>query len=83
MRGDIALDVGAVADDDLYGLDVADHAAEDLCRAFTNDIAGDEHAGTAAVASGQLQGHETLTAAVTVSNEKVGLMATIYSKIEL
>ena len=42
MRGDIALDVGAVADDDLYGLDVADHAAEDLCRAFTNDIAGDE-----------------------------------------
>jgi hypothetical protein len=37
----------------------------------------------AAIASGQLQGHETLTAAVTVSNEKVGLMATIYSKIEL
>jgi hypothetical protein len=37
----------------------------------------------AAVASGQIQGHETLTAAVTVSNEKVGLMATIYSKIEL
>ena len=37
----------------------------------------------AAVASGQLQGHETLTAAVTVSNEKVGLMATICSKIEL
>jgi hypothetical protein len=37
----------------------------------------------AAVASGQIPGHETLTAAVTVSNEKVGLMATICSKIEL
>lgn len=37
----------------------------------------------AAVANGQLQGHETLTAAVTVTSEKVGLMATIYAKIEL
>lgn len=37
----------------------------------------------AAVASGKLQGHETFTAAVTVSSERVGLMTTIYSKIEL
>jgi hypothetical protein len=36
-----------------------------------------------AIASGKLQGHESLTAEVTVSSEKVGLMATIYSKIEL
>jgi Family of unknown function (DUF6494) len=36
-----------------------------------------------AVAEGKLQAHETFTAAVTVSSEKVGLMATIYSKIEL
>jgi hypothetical protein len=37
----------------------------------------------AAIASGKLQGNETFTAAVTVTSEKVGLMATIYSKIEL
>lgn len=36
-----------------------------------------------AIADGRLQGHETLTAAVTVTSEKIGLMATIYSKIEL
>lgn len=37
----------------------------------------------AAIADGRLQGHETLTAAVSVTSEKIGLMATIYSKIEL
>jgi hypothetical protein len=37
----------------------------------------------AAVADGKLQPHETVTAAVTVSSEKVGLITTIYSKIEL
>jgi Family of unknown function (DUF6494) len=37
-----------------------------------------------AVASGKLRDHdETLTAAVTVTNEKLGLNTTIYSKIEL
>lgn len=38
----------------------------------------------AAVADGKLRGHdETLTAAVTVTSEKLGLNTTIYSKIEL
>lgn len=37
----------------------------------------------AAVANGKLKGDETFTAAVTVTSDKVGLMATIYSKIEL
>jgi len=37
----------------------------------------------AAVADGKLRPHETFTAQVTVSSEKIGLMATIYSKIEL
>jgi Family of unknown function (DUF6494) len=36
-----------------------------------------------AVADGKLQPHETFTAALTVSSEKVGLITTIYSKIEL
>jgi hypothetical protein len=36
-----------------------------------------------AVASGKIRGDETLTAAVTVTNEKLGLNTTIYSKIEL
>jgi hypothetical protein len=36
-----------------------------------------------AVASGKIKGHETLTAAVTVTNERLGLNTTIYSKIEL
>jgi hypothetical protein len=36
-----------------------------------------------AVASGKLQNHETFTAAVTLSSEKVGLNVTIYSKVEL
>lgn len=36
-----------------------------------------------AVASGKLRRHETFTAAVTVSSEKVGLNATVYGKIEL
>jgi hypothetical protein len=36
-----------------------------------------------AVASGKIEGHETVTAAVALSAEKVGLDVTIYSKIEL
>jgi hypothetical protein len=36
-----------------------------------------------AIASGKLEGHETITAAVALSSEKVGLNITIYSKIEL
>lgn len=36
-----------------------------------------------AIASGKLQGHETLTASVALSSEKAGLDVTIYSKIEL
>lgn len=36
-----------------------------------------------AVESGKLQGDETFTAAITVTSEKVGLITTIYSKIEL
>jgi Family of unknown function (DUF6494) len=36
-----------------------------------------------ALASGKIRGDETLTAAVTVTNEKLGLNTTIYSKIEL
>jgi hypothetical protein len=36
-----------------------------------------------AVADGKLQPHETFTASVTVSSEKIGLITTIYSKIEL
>jgi hypothetical protein len=36
-----------------------------------------------AIASGKLQGHETCTAAVTLSSEKVDLNVTIYSKIAL
>jgi hypothetical protein len=36
-----------------------------------------------AIADGKLKPHETFTAQVTVSSQKIGLMATIYSKIEL
>ena len=36
-----------------------------------------------ALASGKIRGDETLTTAVTVTNEKLGLNTTIYSKIEL
>jgi hypothetical protein len=36
-----------------------------------------------AIASGELQGHETITAGVTLSSETVDLNVTIYSKIEL
>jgi len=42
-----------------------------------------ERALRSALADGRLQGHESLTAAVTVTSEKVGLMATIYSTIDL
>jgi len=37
----------------------------------------------AALESGKIRGHETVTAAVTLSSEKLGLNTTIYSKIEL
>ena len=37
----------------------------------------------AAIAGGKLQGNETFTASVTVTSEKAGVMATVYSKIEL
>jgi Family of unknown function (DUF6494) len=36
-----------------------------------------------AIASGKLEGHETITTAVALSSEKVDLNITIYSKIEL
>jgi hypothetical protein len=36
-----------------------------------------------AVSSGKLRNGEPLTAAVTLSNEKVGLNVTIFSKIEI
>jgi hypothetical protein len=36
-----------------------------------------------AIASGELQGNETITAGVTLSSETVDLNVTIYSKIEL
>jgi len=37
----------------------------------------------AAVAEGKLQPHETFTTEVKVTSEKIGLIATIYSTIEL
>lgn len=36
-----------------------------------------------AIASGKLRGHESWTAAIAFSSEKVGLDVTIYGKIEL
>ena len=42
-----------------------------------------EKAIRAAIASGKLNGHETFTAAIAVSSEKIGLNITIYNKIEL
>jgi hypothetical protein len=42
-----------------------------------------EKAIRAAIASGKLSGHETFTAAIAVSSEKIGLNVTIYNKIEL
>ncbi len=36
-----------------------------------------------AIASGKLKGHETFTAGVKLTSEKVGLDITIYSTIEL
>jgi len=36
-----------------------------------------------ALASGKIRDNEVLTTAVTVTNEKLGLNTTIYSKIEL
>jgi hypothetical protein len=42
-----------------------------------------EKAIRAAFASGKLGGHETFTAAIGVSSEKIGLNVTIYNKIEL
>ena len=42
-----------------------------------------EKAVRTAIASGKLDGHETVTVAVALSSEKIGLNITIYSKIEL
>ena len=42
-----------------------------------------EKAVRAAIAEGKIEGHETFTAAVALSSEKIGLNITIYSKIEL
>jgi hypothetical protein len=36
-----------------------------------------------AIADGKIQGHETFSAAVNLSIEKIGLNVTIYTKIEL
>jgi hypothetical protein len=36
-----------------------------------------------AIAGGKLAGHETFTAGVAISSEKIGLNITIYNKIEL
>jgi hypothetical protein len=42
-----------------------------------------EKAVRAAIASGKIEGHETFTAAVALSSEKIGLSITVYSTIEL
>ncbi len=42
-----------------------------------------EKAVRAAIAEGKIEGHETFTAAVALSSEKIGLNITIYSKIDL
>ncbi len=42
-----------------------------------------EKAIRAAIASGAIEGHETFTAGVGFTSEKVGLNITIYSKIDL
>lgn len=42
-----------------------------------------EKAIRAAIAAGTLKGHETFTAGVAISSEKIGLNITIYNKIEL
>ncbi len=42
-----------------------------------------EKAVRAAIADGKIEGHETFTAAVALSSEKIGLNITIYNKIEL
>ena len=42
-----------------------------------------EKAVRAAIADGKIEGHETITAAVALSSEKIGLNITIYNKIEL
>lgn len=42
-----------------------------------------EKAVRVAIAEGKIEGHETFTAAVALSSEKIGLNITIYSKIEL
>src|ERR1700691_4741995 len=46
QRGQVALDARAVADDDLRGVNIAGDAAENLRRAFADDVAGDDDAGT-------------------------------------
>jgi Family of unknown function (DUF6494) len=42
-----------------------------------------EKAVRVAIAEGKIEGHETFTAAVALSSEKIGLNITIYSKIDL
>jgi hypothetical protein len=42
-----------------------------------------EKAVRAAIAAGMIEGHETITTAVALSSEKIGLNITIYNKIEL
>lgn len=42
-----------------------------------------EKAIRAAIAEGRIEGHETFTAAVALSSEKIGLNITVYNKIEL
>ena len=42
-----------------------------------------EKAIRAAIADGKIEGHETFTAAVALSSDKIGLSITIYNKIEL
>lgn len=42
-----------------------------------------EKAIRAAVSTGALTGHESFTAGVAISSEKIGLSITIYNKIEL
>jgi hypothetical protein len=42
-----------------------------------------EKAVRVAIAAGMIEGHETITTAVALSSEKIGLNITIYNKIEL
>jgi hypothetical protein len=87
---------GHAIDDDFdsigMGDDIGDHMGDDTIAAaveqFVKKVSFSmgrevERVVRTAVADGKLQSHETFTAAVTVSSEKIGLITTIYSKIEL